>query len=269
MMADIRPRFMDGVHMKVFLRGLYIPGILLVIWFLGSSLHSWNSYIMPSPQATWDAALHLAYSGVLFKHVAVSLYRVLAGFLIAFMLAFPLGILLGMMKRWMPYLYPFLEFVRHVPPLAMIPMLILWFGIGETSKMVVIILAAFFPVFLNTLNGVLNCDNRLLEVGISLEFKPFEQFRRIVLPAAFPYILAGMQLGLGYSWRALIGAELIAASSGIGYMILDAEQLSRPDIMIVGILTIGIFGSIIDLLFIRAAEMMKLGKAGEVSGGWG
>lgn len=269
MMADIRQRSTDGMHMKIFIRGLYIPGILLVIWLLGSSLHGWNTYIMPSPKTTWDTALRLAFSGILFKHVAASLYRVLAGFLIAFMLAFPLGIVLGMIKKSNSYLYPLLEFIRHVPPLAMIPMLILWFGIGEASKLVVIILAAFFPVFLNTLNGVLNCDRRLLEVGISLDFDPLQQFRRIVLPAAFPYIMAGMQLGLGYSWRALIGAELIAASSGIGYMILDAEQLSRPDIMIVGILTIGIFGSIIDLLFIRAAKMMKLGKAGEASGGWG
>ena len=142
-----------------------------------------------------------------------------------------------------------LEFVRHVPPIACIPMLILWLGIGEASKIAVIILAAFFPIFLNTLNGVVNCDPKLLEVGDIFGFSVLEKFFKIILPSAMPYVTVGMRLGLGYSWRALIGAELIAASSGIGYMIMDAEQLSRPDIIIVGIIAIGLLGYVIDLLF--------------------
>ena len=154
-----------------------------------------------------------------------------------------------------------LEFIRHIPPIACIPMLILWLGIGESSKMAVIILAAFFPIFLNTLNGVINCDSKLLEVGDIFGFSIREKFFKIILPSAIPYVTVGMRLGLGYSWRALIGAELIAASSGIGYMIMDAEQLSRPDIIIVGIVTIGMLGYIIDLLFFSlTAKIPNLSK---------
>lgn len=143
-----------------------------------------------------------------------------------------------------------LEFLRHVPPLAAIPLIILWFGIDEGSKLVIIFLASFFPLFLNTYSGIKGCDRKLLEVGRSLHFTAWQQARLIQLPAALPAIAVGLQLSLGYSWRALIGAELIAASSGIGYMILDAEQMSRPDIVLVGLFAIGIVGSLIDWLFL-------------------
>lgn len=256
--------------MRVLLKGLVIPGIVLLFWFLGSGFNLWNPYILPSPVKTLETGYQLAASGVLLKHAAVSLYRVFAGFGISFVFAFPLGIVIGMNKKLINYFEPILEFIRHIPPLATIPMLILWFGIGEAAKLIVIVLAAFFPTFLNTLNGVLNADVKLLEVGRSFGFNAREQFLRIILPASLPYILVGMRLGLGYSWRALIGAELIAAASGIGYMILDAEQLSRPDIIIVGVLTIGILGSVIDFLFFKAAGCVAPWKSGEgVEHGWG
>jgi sulfonate transport system permease protein len=117
------------------------------------------------------AAEQLITKGILFKHVLISLYRVFAGFSLAFLIAFPLGIILGMNKKLLPYFEPSLEFIRHIPPLAVIPMLILWFGIGETSKLIIIVLASFFPIFLNTLNGVIYCDNKLLEVGVNGKIK--------------------------------------------------------------------------------------------------
>lgn len=253
--------------MKAVVKTLLIPGLIITIWALTSWAGWGNSYILPSPVKTLNTAGQLAASGMLFKHLAVSFYRVFAGFLFSLVLAFPCGIILGMNRRLSGYFEPTLEFIRHIPPLAVIPLLILWFGIGEASKLLVIILASFFPIFLNTFNGVRMCDNKLLEVGKSLGFNAWEQFARIILPATLPYILVGMRLGLGYSWRALIGAELIAASAGIGYMILDAEQLSRPDIIIVGVLAIGIFGSIIDMAFFRMAGLIRW-KAGDPQNGW-
>ncbi len=256
--------------MQVFLKGLAVPFIILLLWFVGSSFWGWNSYIIPSPQKTLQTFDLLIDNGMLLKHMGTSLYRVFAGFFIALLIGLPLGIFLGMNTRYIAYYEPILEFIRHIPPLAMIPMLILWFGIGEASKLVVIVLAAFFPIFLNTFGGVRRCDLKLLEVGTSLGFTPGQQFFHIILPAAFPDMLVGMQLALGYSWRALVGAELIAASAGIGYMILDAEQLSRPDIVLIGILTIGIFGAAIDFFFFRAADLLKFRKAGErAQNGWG
>jgi sulfonate transport system permease protein len=251
-------------------KGLLIPLVIFIIWFSGSALNLWNSYIIPSPMKTAVAAEQLITKGILFKHVLISLYRVFAGFSLAFLIAFPLGIILGMNKKLLPYFEPSLEFIRHIPPLAVIPMLILWFGIGETSKLIIIVLASFFPIFLNTLNGVIYCDNKLLEVGRSFGFNAREQFTRIILPATLPHILMGMRIGLGYSWRSLVGAELIAAAAGIGYMILDAERLSRPDIIIVGVLTIGVLGSVIDYIFFKAANYLTPWKDSEITqNGWG
>jgi sulfonate transport system permease protein len=146
--------------------------------------------------------------------------------------------------------------LRHVPPLACIPLIILWTGIGEASKLTIIFLASFFPLFLNTYSGIRNCDPKLLEVGRSLNFSESTQVRHIQLPAALDAIAVGLQLSLGYSWRALIGAELIAASAGIGYLILDAEQMSRPDIVLVGMLCIGIIGSLIDSIFLNVLNRL-------------
>ncbi|KZL92110.1 ABC transporter permease [Clostridium magnum] len=232
------------------LKGLVIPILIIIIWWIGSALHIFNDYIIPSPLSILSAAYTLLKGGVLIKHISVSFCRVLVGFLITFAIAFPLAVLAGMNKKLMLYLEPFLEFNRHIPPIAVIPILILWFGIGEVSKLAVIFLATFFPVFSSTLTGVTNYDEKLLEVGAVFNFSNKDKFFKIILPQAIPSIITGIQLGLGYSWRSLMGAELVAASSGIGYMIMDAEQLSRPDIIIVGIFSIGILGYAIDYIFL-------------------
>ena len=128
-------------------------------------------------------------------------------------------------------------------------MIILWFGIGETSKIVIIVLASFFPVFLNVLKGVGGCDKKYIEVGKVFDMSQKDIFLKIILPNSVPDILIGLKLGIGYSWRAIIGAELIAASSGIGYLILDAQQISRSDIVMLGIIVIGTLGIITDNIF--------------------
>ena len=236
------------------IRGLVVPFMLLALWSLGAMTGSINHYILPPPADIVDTAVQLGKSGALLKHLSISFYRVMVGFLLTFIVAFPLAVFLGMRENIKEYFDPILAFIRHIPPLACIPILILWFGIGEPPKIAIIILATFFPIFLSTLNGVLGCDKKLLEVGRVFGYNPREQFCRIILPSASPSVIIGMRLGFGYSWRALIGAELIAASSGIGYMIIDAEQISRPDIIIVGIITIGICGYIIDYAFLKVTS---------------
>lgn len=253
-----------------FAAGLVLPAVVLTIWVLGAQFALWNSYVIPPPAAVLQTLEHLLTSGLLLQHIGVSLYRVFAGFTLALLFAFPLGILLGMQARWNPFVGPSLEMLRHIPPLAALPMLILWFGIGELPKLLIVVLATFFPIFLNTLHGVNNCDKKWLEVARSFQLSHWQVFCRIILPAALPSVLVGMRLGLGYSWRALVGAELIAAASGIGYMILDAEQLSRPDIIVIGILTIGIVGTVIDGLFFRlTARLIPWQAAMEVDYGRG
>ena len=235
---------------KKILRGLLLPLLVLSAWQLVTAKGVFSAYLLPAPMQVWEAFGELWASGLLLQHLSVSLRRVFLGFSISCCLAVPLGILCGQSRRFDAYCWLLLEFLRHVPPLAAVPLIILWAGIGEASKLTIIVLASFFPLFLNTYSGIHNCDKRLLEVGQTLGFTLREQILRIRIPAALTSIVVGMQLALGYSWRALIGAELIAASAGIGYLILDAEEMSRPDVVIVGMLAIGIIGTAIDYIFL-------------------
>lgn len=235
-------------------RGLVVPVIVLFIWSVSSRLGVLNSFILPSPERIISTGIILLKKGVLIRHLGVSLLRVIGGFIIAFVMAFPLAVITGLNKKCHEYLEPTLEFIRHIPPIATIPLLILWFGIGESSKLAVIVLATFFPIYLNTYTGVSESSVDLEEVGMVFGYSKWDIFRRIIMPQAMVSVFTGIQLGLGYSWRSLMGAELIAASSGIGYMIIEAEQLSRIDIIFVGIFLIGILGQVIDLLFLKATD---------------
>lgn len=238
------------------LKAVILPLFILICWYIGSESGFLNSYILASPLKILKTFVEILKSGMLLKHLLVSFYRVFLGFTITFTAAFLLALLIALNDWLSDYIRPTLEFIRHIPPIALIPILILWLGIGEKPKITVIILATFFPVFLNTLSGIKNCDPKLKEVGDIFGLSKWEKFYRIVLPQAVPSIIVGMQIALGYSWRSLIGAELIAASSGIGYMIIDAEQLSRPDIIIVGIFVIGIFGYLIDYVFFKITQKL-------------
>ncbi|TCO77490.1 ABC transporter permease [Marinisporobacter balticus] len=248
-------------------KGFIVPAIIFCIWWRGSELGLWNAYIIPHPMKVVNAFVILFKKGILFKHVTVSLYRALLGFTISFIFAFLLAISLSFSKNLLELLERILDFMRHIPPMALIPVLILWFGIGEMSKLAVIILATFFPIFLNTLSGIMCCDQKLIEVGKVFGFSKFHIYIKIIFPQAIPSIMVGARLGFGYSWRALIGAEIIAASSGLGYMILDAEQLSRPDIIIVGIFTIGILGSTMDYILFKCTNWFLHWEKQEQRGG--
>ncbi|MCY6371469.1 ABC transporter permease [Clostridium ganghwense] len=239
----------------------FIPIIIIIfIWYLGGIQKWWNAYILPSPQVVVKSTYELIVSGVLFKHIYDSFIRILLGFFITVFLAIPLGIIFGINKKIYAYFNPIFEFIRHTPPLALVPMLILWFGIGEKSKIIIIILASFFPVLLNTIKGVESCDEKLIEVGKIFNLSKKQIFLKIIIPSALPNIFVGMRLAIGYSWRAIIGAEMVAASSGLGYLILDGQQLSRSDVVVVGILFIGILGTLTDYLFSLAFRKINLWK---------
>lgn len=222
---------------------------ILVIWFFVCEVGWFRPYVLPSPQKVWDTFLNMLQSGELLTDIVVSFGRVLKGFFIAFLLAFFLGMVQFLIPKVERYYEYVLEFFRNVPPLSLIPLLILWCGIGETTKTVIIVLASFFPMYLNIVKGFTSCDKGLLEVGDVFGYTDFEKFTKIVLPSASSDILVGMRIGMGYSWRAIIGAEMVAASTGLGHMILFAQQMSRTDKIIVGIFTIGIVGLLTDKLF--------------------
>ncbi len=249
--------------MKNHMKSISVIAIILALWFLFSSLNIWSAYVLPSPYKVFDTFIKMCKSGEIFTHIWDSLLRVIIGFSIAFVLAFSLGVLSSIKPNSAPYYNHIVEFIRNVPPLSLIPLLILWFGIGETSKIIVIVLTSFFPMFLNTKKGLVSCDIKLLEVGDSFGFSTSRKFFHIMLPNAIPDILVGMRTGLGYSWRSIIGAEMIAASSGLGYFILDAQQMARSDKVIVGIIVIGTVGYCCDKLFSYGIKKISHGGVGD------
>lgn len=239
--------------------------ILLFLWYMVCKAELFNAYVLPPPAKVWQSFYKMLVSGELWQAVWISFYRVMKGFSIAFVLAFALGMVRVILPVAAGYYEYMIQFFRNVPPLSMIPLLILWFGIGETTKTVIIVLASFFPMYLNIVKGFVGCDRKLLEVGEMFGYSRSRKFMRIVLPYASADILVGMRIGLGYSWRAIIGAEMVAASAGLGHMILFAQQMSRTDKVIVGILVIGVVGYLTDRIF--GLVISKLLK-GHCDNGW-
>lgn len=248
--------------MKVWkgLKGYFIFIIILIMWQISCSLGVWSSFILPPPEKVLRTFLKLVKDGSIFLHIGISLRRVFIGFVISAIVGIPLGILFGIYSKAYEYWKVLFNFLRNVPPLAMIPMLILWFGIGEKTKIIIIILASFFPIFTSTLKGIRNCDSKLIEVGRAFEMNRLQIIYRIIIPNALLDIAVGLKLALGYSFRGIIGAELIAASSGLGYLISDGKEMSRTDVVIVGIIIIGILGIVCDKLFGILVKKVSKGK---------
>lgn len=231
------------------LKPYYIFALLLVLWCVAAKLEIWNAYLLPPPWKVARTFVTMLQRGEIFASILVSLRRVLIGLGTAFVLAFLAGLLAAYRPSQSEYLRIITNFMRNVPPLSLISLLILWFGIGELSKLIVIVLASFFPMYMNISKGFIECDRKLIEVGRSMGFSERKIFFKICLPYAREDILVGLRTGLGYSWRALIGAEMFAAASGLGYMIVYAQQMSRSDKVLIGIFLIGIIGTISDWLF--------------------
>ena len=223
--------------------------LILLLWFWAADSGLWSAYVLPSPVQVWHTAILMLVNGDLLTALLVSFRRIALGFSLSVFLAFIFSFLFVMHPAARNKLDGLFSMLRHIPPISLIPLLILWFGIGETPKVIVIIMASFFPIFLNLDAGLNGCDKKLLEVGQMLGFSKYKKLEKIMLPYALPYILVGMRVGLGYSLRAIIGAEMIAAANGLGYLILDSQTMSRSDKVIVGIIFIGILGLFIDRVF--------------------
>jgi ABC-type nitrate/sulfonate/bicarbonate transport system permease component len=204
-----------------------------------------TAMLLPAPTAVAKAFWELIQSGDLFSHLYDSLKREIVAFLWATS-AIPLGIAMGWSKVVNEQVDPLIEVLRPVPPLAWIPLSILWFGVGDVQNQFIIFLGIFFPVLLNTIMGVKNIEPNLVRAARCLGASESRILRRVVLPAALPQIITGIRVGLGVGWMALVAAELVGANSGLGFLINDARTLLRTDIVIVGMITIGVVGLLID-----------------------
>lgn len=237
---------------------LALPLLLLAAWqYVSTSvLDETTRALLPAPTVVAVAAWELVASGELFRHLYDSLRREFTAFCWS-LVAIPLGVAMGWWKPVNDQLDPLIEMLRPIPPLAWIPLSILWFGVGDTQNQFIIFLGVFFPILLNTITGVRGVEPNLVRAARCLGGGEGAVLRRVVLPAALPQIVTGIRIGLGVGWMALVAAELVGASSGLGFLINDARTLLRTDIVIVGMVAIGLVGLALDML-IRALSRRVL-----------
>jgi NitT/TauT family transport system permease protein len=246
-----------------FLRGVAIPATAVAVWQLLSMLGYVNPLILPAPSAVlvrWyqylapmepydPAKMSYAvwvFSGELIHDAYASLYRVVVGFLIGAGLALPLGLAMGANEKVYKFFDPLLQVLRPIPPIAYIPLAILWFGLGNPPAIFLITLGAFFPVLMNTVSGVRHVDGIYIRAARNLGADRATLFLRVILPAATPYILTGARIGVGTSFIVVIVSEMIAVNNGLGFRILEAREFFWSDKIIAGMFSIGLLGLGID-----------------------
>ncbi|MBD2035863.1 aliphatic sulfonate ABC transporter permease SsuC [Leptolyngbya sp. FACHB-321] len=225
-----------------------VPVLLLLSWQLLVQTGIVPSRVLPAPTAVVQAGLNLAATGELWRNLYVSTARALIGFAIGGSLGFILGLLNGIFPFAEKLLDTSLQMLRNIPHLALIPLVILWFGIDEEAKIFLVSIGVLFPIYLNTYHGVHTVDQGLLEMGKVYGLKPFELFWQIILPSALPAILVGVRFSLGIMWLTLIVSETIAADSGIGYMAMNAREFLQTDVVVFSILLYALLGKLADIL---------------------
>jgi sulfonate transport system permease protein len=225
-----------------------VPVALLAVWQWASASGMLPSRFLPAPRAIVKSFIELSASGELWTHVRVSTIRALSGFVVGGGLGLVLGLLTGSFRWAETLLDTTLQMIRNIPALALIPLVILWFGIDETAKLFLVSLGVFFPVYINTFHGIQSVDRGLLEMGRTYGLSRWQLYREVILPGALPSILVGVRFSLGFMWVMLIVAETISARSGIGYMTMNAREFMQTDVMVVGILLYAALGKAADLL---------------------
>ncbi|GBF77802.1 hypothetical protein PA598K_06373 [Paenibacillus sp. 598K] len=233
-------------RLPAWLHGWLVPLLVLLLWQLVSSADLLSDTLLPSPLQIVQAFAALLVSGELARHLGISMYRALLGFALGGALGLLIGISSGLGKLVEKTLDPTLQMLRTVPLLAVIPLFILWFGIGEFSKVLLISAGTFFPIYLNTFLGIRSVDVKLYQVSRILEYTRLQQITGLILPAALPNILLGVRLSLGVSWLLLVVAEMMGTSAGVGYMIQDARAYSETAVVFVGIILFALVGKLSD-----------------------
>ncbi|MFO1069783.1 MAG: aliphatic sulfonate ABC transporter permease SsuC [Geminicoccaceae bacterium] len=223
-----------------------VPASLILIWQAASTLGLLPNEFLPAPTTILLTGINLAWSGELWTNLAASAARAAVGFLIGGSIGFALGLANGLSSLSERLLDSTLQMVRNVPHLALIPLVILWLGIDESAKIFLVALGVFFPIYINTFQGIRTVDAQLVEMGKAYGMPPFELFRRVILPGALPSIFVGLRYALGLMWLTLIVAETISASSGLGYMAMNAREFMLVDVVILSILVYALLGKLAD-----------------------
>lgn len=223
-----------------------IPVVLVAVWQLAAMLGLLSAQVLPAPVEVAAAGWTLARSGTLWTNIEISTWRAMLGFVIGGGIGVTLGIVNGLVPISETLTDSTLQMLRNIPHLALIPLVILWFGIGEEAKVFLVALGVFFPLYVNTQHGVRSVDPHLLEMGRAYGFSGTALFWCVVLPGALPSIFVGLRYGLGIMWLTLIVAETIAATSGIGYMAMSAREFMQVDVVVFSILLYAALGKLAD-----------------------
>ncbi|MGL5834538.1 MAG: aliphatic sulfonate ABC transporter permease SsuC [Waterburya sp.] len=225
-----------------------VPILLILIWQVLAQIGWISTRVLPAPIAVVKAGINLASTGELYKHIYVSAVRAMWGFIIGGSIGFVLGLINGVF-RWSELLLDTsVQMLRNIPHLAMIPLVILWFGIGDVGRVFLVAIGVLFPIYINTYLGIRTVDRGLLEMGKVYGLSFWELFWQIMLPGALPSILVGVRFALGIMWLTLIVAETIAANSGIGYLAMNAREFMQTDVVVFAILLYALLGKLADAI---------------------
>jgi sulfonate transport system permease protein len=242
---------------------LYIalPLALLALWQMLYEFGVIRALLLPPPSKIAETFVTLLANGDLPRHLGISLLRVLEGFALAALAGIVLGVAIGLSRALDHATDLLIQLLKPIPPIAWIPLTILWFGIGEESKVFIIFLGAFFPILVNTIDGIRQTDVRYVELARIFETTRSRFITHVVLPGALPAIMTGLRVGMMVAWMCVVAAELIAASSGIGFLIMDARQMLQTDQVFVGMITIGAIGKLLDVCLRKIERRLIVWKA--------
>ena len=234
-----------------------VPVGLIVLWQIASSLGLIGNRLMPAPSQVLSAGWEKLISGELAANIGVSGLRAISGLLVGGSIGFLLGLANGLSRTSFTLTDTTLQMIRTVPNLALIPLVILWFGIGEEAKLFLTSLGVFFPIYLNTLHGVRTVDPQLVEMGQVYGMRGWTLFRRVILPSALPSIFVGLRFALGIMWLTLIVAETLSANSGIGHMAMEAREFMLTDVVVLALVIYALLGKLADIA-VRLLERATL-----------
>lgn len=218
--------------------------LLIIVWQVASIFN--NPDFLPGPARTWEGLVEILKKGTLWEDIAISMRRVAIGWIRGLLIGIPTGLLIGRFQTFRWVVEPFINFFRFVPAIGFLTLFLMWFGVGEESKLVLITYATVFPVIINTIAGVVSIDPVKYQAGQSLGANPVQIFFTVTVPAAIPGIFTGIRLGLSGAIIAIVAAEMLAASEGIGYLIYTSRLYYRTDWIFVGIVTLGLIGFLLD-----------------------
>lgn len=234
--------------------------IAVAIWQAVSMAGIFPAFALPSPVAVWQAFVEIVRNGyggqALISDILISCFRILIGFVGAIAIGVPIGLLMSRSKIVFDIVDPFLQFIRPVPPLAYIPLLVVWFGIGELPKAILILVGTIPVIIIGTMSGVKSTPALRISVARTLGASNAQIFRKVILPSALPEIFTAMRVGIGVAWTCLVAAELIAASSGLGWLVQFAGQALQVGVVIVGIVIIGLIGYAMELVIRRIENVV-------------